>query len=229
MPETLGPVDWVIDVAANPSVLAGVDGKSSSRQLLEHNLFGTINLLEFCKRVGAGFLLLSTSRVYSIEPLTNLKMSLNGKRFSPAADQQWPCGVSVNGVTENGPAYPPVSLYGASKLASETLALEYAHTFDMPVWINRCGVLAGAGQFGRADQRDESPDRPLSQYFRAGGELERRQGEGSGGRMPKSRNGLDRGRGRDLGRREKDPVLPLHRRMSRGDSAADAVGFYGAC
>ena len=24
--------------------------------------------------------------------------------------------------------------------------------FDFPVWINRCGVLAGAGQFGRADQ-----------------------------------------------------------------------------
>jgi hypothetical protein len=28
--ETLGPVDWVIDVAANPTVLKGVDGKSSS-------------------------------------------------------------------------------------------------------------------------------------------------------------------------------------------------------
>jgi CDP-paratose 2-epimerase len=30
--------------------------------------------------------------------------------------------------------------------------LEYGATFDFPVWINRCGVLAGAGQFGRADQ-----------------------------------------------------------------------------
>jgi CDP-paratose 2-epimerase len=113
--ERLGPVNWAIDVAANRSVLAGVDGKNSSCQLLEHNLFGTINLLEFCKRLGAGFLLLSTSRVYSIEPLTNLKMSLNGKRFSPAVDQQWPCGMSVNGVTENGPAYPPASRTGDSK------------------------------------------------------------------------------------------------------------------
>ena len=25
-------------------------------------------------------------------------------------------------------------------------------TFGFPVWVNRCGVLAGAGQFGRADQ-----------------------------------------------------------------------------
>ena len=41
---------------------------------------------------------------------------------------------------------------GASKLASEQLILEYGNSFDFPVWINRCGVLAGAGQFGKADQ-----------------------------------------------------------------------------
>ena len=35
---------------------------------------------------------------------------------------------------------------------SELLALEYGEAFDFPVWINRCGVLAGAGQFGRPDQ-----------------------------------------------------------------------------
>jgi CDP-paratose 2-epimerase len=32
------------------------------------------------------------------------------------------------------------------------LALEYGEAFGFPVWINRCGVMAGAGQFGRADQ-----------------------------------------------------------------------------
>ena len=31
-------IDWVIDAAANPSVLAGVDGKTGSKELLEHNL-----------------------------------------------------------------------------------------------------------------------------------------------------------------------------------------------
>ncbi|MEM9283895.1 MAG: NAD-dependent epimerase/dehydratase family protein, partial [Verrucomicrobiota bacterium] len=72
--EAIGPFDWVVDAAANPSVLAGVDGKSSSRQLVEHNLGGTINLLEACKRWNAGFILLSTSRVYSIPPLANLKV-----------------------------------------------------------------------------------------------------------------------------------------------------------
>src|SRR3954447_1459754 len=72
--EGVGPVDWVIDAAANPSVLAGLDGKTNSRQLIEHNLIGTVNLLEYCKRASAGFLLLSTSRVYSVQPLTQLKM-----------------------------------------------------------------------------------------------------------------------------------------------------------
>src|SRR5947209_8307890 len=35
--ESLPAVDWVIDAAANPSVLAGMDGQSSSRQVIEHN------------------------------------------------------------------------------------------------------------------------------------------------------------------------------------------------
>ena len=150
--ETLGSVDWVIDAAANPSVLAGVDGKGSSRQLIEHNLLGTINLLELCKRLGAGFVLISTSRVYSIKPLAALDMSIVGHRFVPVEHQNWPSGVSPNGVTEQAAVCPPLSLYGASKVASETLALRYGETFNFPVRINRCGVLAGAGQFGRPDQ-----------------------------------------------------------------------------
>ena len=48
--EALPAADWVIDAAANPSVLAGVDGRTSSRQLVEHNLGGTVNLLEYCKQ-----------------------------------------------------------------------------------------------------------------------------------------------------------------------------------
>jgi CDP-paratose 2-epimerase len=32
------------------------------------------------------------------------------------------------------------------------MAMEYAHANDTPLIINRCGVMAGGGQFGRADQ-----------------------------------------------------------------------------
>jgi CDP-paratose 2-epimerase len=41
--ESLPSCDFVIDAAANPSVLAGVDGRTRSRQLVEHNLAGTID------------------------------------------------------------------------------------------------------------------------------------------------------------------------------------------
>ena len=150
--ESLPAVDWVIDAAANPSVLAGVDGRTSSRQLVEHNLGGTINVLEFCKQQRAGFILLSTSRVYAIAPLAALPMEIHERAFRPAAGAAMPAGVTPAGVSETFSTQAPVSLYGATKLASEALALEYGETFGLPVFINRCGVLAGAGQFGRADQ-----------------------------------------------------------------------------
>jgi CDP-paratose 2-epimerase len=150
--ETLPAADFVIDAAANPSVLAGVDGKTSSRQLLEHNLWGTVNLLEYCKTHRAGLILLSTSRVYSVPPLAALPVEVRQNAFRPKQNETFPDGISAAGVRESFSTAAPISLYGASKLASETVALEYAETFDFPVWINRCGVLAGAGQFGKPDQ-----------------------------------------------------------------------------
>ena len=150
--ETLPATDWVIDAAANPSVLAGVDGTTSTRQLIEHNLHGTLNTLEYCKRVRAGFILLSTSRVYSIRTLAALPLRVHHAAFELAAQPPLPRGVSPAGLTTEFSTAAPISLYGATKLASEILALEYAATFDLPVWINRCGILAGAGQFGTAEQ-----------------------------------------------------------------------------
>jgi CDP-paratose 2-epimerase len=150
--DALPAADFVIDAAANPSVLAGVDGRTSSRELVDHNLTGTINILEYCKAHRAGFILLSTSRVYSIAPLAALPTIAKNDALAPAPGSPLPAGVSPAGLTEEFATLAPISLYGATKLASEAMALEYGETFGFPVFINRCGVLAGAGQFGRADQ-----------------------------------------------------------------------------
>jgi len=150
--EGLPAVDAVIDAAANPSAQAGVDGQTSSRQVVEHNLLGTVNLLELCRRHRAAFVLLSTSRVYSIDPLAGLPMRVSDRAFEPDTSRPLPEGVSANGISEGFSTTPPVSLYGSTKVASEQLALEYGATYDFPVWVDRCGVLAGAGQFGRHDQ-----------------------------------------------------------------------------
>jgi CDP-paratose 2-epimerase len=157
--DSLGPFDWVIDAAAEPSVLAGtaVGGQTGRRQLVDHNLLGTVNLLEAAARWQAGVVLLSTSRVYSIRALTELPLveqtgHLGAPTFAIDPSAALPSGLTPAGIAESFSTTAPVSLYGATKLACETLALEYSHAVGTPLVIDRCGVLAGAGQFGRADQ-----------------------------------------------------------------------------
>src|SRR5207237_2594174 len=78
--ETLPACDWIIDGAANPSVLAGVGG-TSSRQLMEQNLNGAVNLLEYARRMKAGFILLSSNRVYNIPALTKIPLKVDDSAF----------------------------------------------------------------------------------------------------------------------------------------------------
>jgi CDP-paratose 2-epimerase len=143
-----GAVDLVIDASAEPSVLAGTQG--TPRYLLDTNLAGTWNCLEFARERSAQFIFLSTSRVYSIEPLLSLPLAPGGSRFEwqgGAID-----GASTKGIAENFPTHLPRSLYGATKLASEQLVQEYSFLYGLKSAIYRCGVLCGAGQFGKVDQ-----------------------------------------------------------------------------
>ena len=144
-----GAFDVVIDAAAEPSVHAGTTG--SPRYVIDTNLGGTVNLLEFARRRARTFVLLSTSRVYAIDALRGIRTSEGATRLEVDQVQDLP-GVGPAGITEDFPTAGARSYYGASKLASELLAQEYAAASDLDVIINRCGVLAGAGQFGKVDQ-----------------------------------------------------------------------------
>jgi CDP-paratose 2-epimerase len=150
--ENLPDVEWVIDAAANPSVLAGVQGDFGSRQLFEHNLAGLVNVLEYCRKRRANLILLSSSRVFSIAALSSLPLQGDDKRFRLDTSKPLPSGLTSRGVGPTFSTDPPISLYGSTKLASEIVAIEYGCAFDFRVWINRCGVLAGPGQFGTPDQ-----------------------------------------------------------------------------
>jgi CDP-paratose 2-epimerase len=79
-------------------------------------------------------------------------MKVRNDAFELDTSGSLPTGMSARGIGNDFPTTAPVSLYGSTKLASEVLALEYGSTFSFPVWIDRCGVLAGAGQFGTAEQ-----------------------------------------------------------------------------
>lgn len=150
--------DWVIDAAAEPSVLAGtgVGAGCTTAQLVGHNLLGSCHLVEAAARWQAGMILLSTSRVYSIPALlaTPLRVdeSPHGEAFAVDFAQPLVHGLGTGGISEQFSTAPPVSLYGATKIASEIIATEYAHRFGTPLFVNRCGVMAGAGQFGHATQ-----------------------------------------------------------------------------
>ena len=144
-----GTFDVVIDAAAEPSVHAGTTG--SPRYVIDTNLGGTVNLLEFARQRASTFVLLSTSRVYAINSLRGIRTTEGTSRLEVDAVQDLP-GVGPEGITEDFPTTGARSYYGASKLASELLAQEYAAASDLNVIINRCGVLAGAGQFGKVDQ-----------------------------------------------------------------------------
>jgi CDP-paratose 2-epimerase len=144
--------DWVIDAAADPSVLAGLSGRGSSRRLFEHNLAAFGNVLEYCRERKAGLLLLSSSRVYSIEALAATPLRIERRAFVLDPEAELPMGLTARGIGPDFSTAAPISLYGATKLASELLALEYGAAFDFPVFIDRCGVLAGAGQFGTPAQ-----------------------------------------------------------------------------
>lgn len=150
--EGLPVCDWVIDAAANPSVLAGLSGSGSSRRLFDHNLAAIGNVLEYCREHKVGLLLISSSRVYSIPALADIPLCVRDEAFVVDATAPLPSGLSADGIGVDFSTAAPVSLYGATKLASEIVALEYGGAFDFPVWITRCGVLAGAGQFGTPAQ-----------------------------------------------------------------------------
>ncbi len=143
-------VDIVIDAAAEPSVLAGkVPGELEN--LIDTNLNGTINTLYFAKKHQAGIIFLSTSRVYPYDTLAKAKLVTSAKRFN-ISNKQVLNGLTEQGVSESFPLEGLRSLYGATKLASEYFIQEFAHNFQLPAVINRCGVLSGPYQMGKIDQ-----------------------------------------------------------------------------
>jgi CDP-paratose 2-epimerase len=144
-----GNFDLMIEASAEPSVQAGQQG--SPAYVIGTNLQGTINCLEYARKKAGLFAYLSTSRVYSISSLRAIQLDETPQRFEVAAQQILP-GISERGIDESFPTNKPRSLYGATKLASELLIQEYVDSYGIKAIVNRCGVIAGPGQFGKTDQ-----------------------------------------------------------------------------
>ncbi len=144
-----GSFDLFVESSAEPSVHAGVG--ASPRYVIETNLVGTMNCLEFARKQAAQTIFLSTSRVYSIPALRAIPLRETKDRFEMKLVKTAK-GYSARGIAEDFPTGGFRSIYGSTKLASELILQEYAETYGMTAVINRCGVIAGPGQFGKVDQ-----------------------------------------------------------------------------
>jgi CDP-paratose 2-epimerase len=147
--EGIGAVDAVVECSAEPSALAGLDG--STAYLLDSNLRGAYQCFDFARRRDAQVVFLSTSRVYPYERLGAANLVEGDTRLVLAEQQELP-GLTPLGVSEEFSLEGPRTLYGATKLAAELVLTEYGAAFDVPWTVNRCGVIAGPWQMGKADQ-----------------------------------------------------------------------------
>ncbi len=144
-----GPFDLMIEASAEPSVLAGLSG--SPAYVIQTNLQGTLNCLEYARQSVGKTVFLSTSRVYSVPALRSIPLRESPTRFDIDSTQAAP-GLSTRGISESFSIGDFRSFYGTSKLASEFFIQEYAQSYGVKAIINRCGVIAGPGQFGKSDQ-----------------------------------------------------------------------------
>jgi CDP-paratose 2-epimerase len=142
-------LDLIIDAAAEPSVLAGING--GTEYLYETNLTGTFNILNLAAKKKAKVIFLSTSRIYPIQNILDSKIEEMETRYKFAVESGV-YGISSKGISEELNLLGARTIYGTTKLSSELLMKEYESTFGVDFIINRCGVIAGPHQMGKIDQ-----------------------------------------------------------------------------
>ncbi len=140
--------DDFIHCAAYTSVLDGIN-LITSQQLYKNNILSTLHSLELVKHFNSNLIYISSSRVYSIKALNDLKLKFN-KIYKPLKNNF--DGLGNNGIKENFSTTPPLSLYGSSKIICENMIQEYCNFKKLPFVINRCGLITGGGQLYKADQ-----------------------------------------------------------------------------
>lgn len=142
-------VELLIECSAEPSVLAGFG--DNPNYIINTNLSGTVHCLELARKHSADIIFLSTSRVYPFEAINRIKTVELDTRFDWDETQVIE-GWSKQGIDTEFSIQGAKTLYGATKLASELILEEYLNIYGLNGVINRCGVIAGPGQFGKVDQ-----------------------------------------------------------------------------
>ena len=151
-------IELVCDASAQPSVVSGYTNPMFD---LTNNTLGVFHVLEFAREHRCPLIFCSTNRIYSADRINALPRRECAKRL------EWDSAAWKNLPPEcRPPGFDPEfgvseefsldgagrSIYGVSKLMADVVCQEYADAFDIPVIVNRLGVISGAGQFGKIDQ-----------------------------------------------------------------------------
>jgi len=138
-----------IHCAALTSVLDGTNN-NSAEFLYKNNFISTLHSLKLCSFLKSKFIYISSSRVYNISEINQIKFKIKNNSFKLKRNK--PNGISSKGINEDFSTKPPLSFYGSSKLMCENLIQEYCKFNKIPFIINRCGLLSGSGQLYKSDQ-----------------------------------------------------------------------------
>jgi CDP-paratose 2-epimerase len=151
-------IELICDASAQPSVVTGYANPLFD---IANNGLGAIHILEYARPRRIPLIFWSSNRVYGADRLNALPRRELPSRFDFDSDA-WnrlpnelrPAGFHpVHGISEEFSIDGGQrSIYGLSKLIADTACQEYAQAYDIPVVVNRFGVISGVGQFGHADQ-----------------------------------------------------------------------------
>jgi CDP-paratose 2-epimerase len=151
-------IELVCDTSAQPSVVTGYANPLFD---IMNNGLGAIHILEYVRSRRLPLIFWSSNRVYGADRLNALPRRETPTRFeydagawNRVAPEHRPTGFDpVHGVSEDFSVDGGQrSIYGLSKLIADAACQEYAQAYDLPIVVNRFGVISGIGQFGHADQ-----------------------------------------------------------------------------
>jgi len=151
-------IELICDTSAQPSVVSGYANPLFD---ITNNGLGAIHVLEYARARRIPTIFWSSNRVYGADRLNALSRRETPTRFEYDFEawnrlpiERRPAGFHpVHGVSEEFSIDGGQrSIYGLSKLIADAACQEYAHAFDLPIVVNRFGVISGPGQFGKIDQ-----------------------------------------------------------------------------
>jgi CDP-paratose 2-epimerase len=143
--------DIILECSAQPSA---IDGYNNPKYDITNNLYGVINVLEYCRTHGTAMIQWSTNKCYDgnkVNALPHIEKDTRYEwlpRFSTTAGFDPLYGISSDFSVDGGSH----SIYGMTKIQSDLACQEYCDAFNVPTIVNRFSCLAGPRQMGKCAQ-----------------------------------------------------------------------------